>query len=1198
MRKITKMFFTFLLLMVGVVGVHAEKLYADLSKYASNWNTETSTLSFSWTATYGNQLQPALDLPVGDLRGWEKLVVVVEELNNCDFFRILVYNPKADKSDFSNTFKANKTGANEFTLAGNVDSLQNVTRIVISGSNWEDSKNGSWQETPASIKIKEVYLERPDDPLALPKDLLSKTITKAKMVSDFAYTTVSFATLSGKITDGETALVAEGATAESLETATNDINNAINALAFKPGFSSLKDVPFGAWNGWGADATMTQAGTPMWTLFEATGQSYGDPSVNSYADVSGYEKLYITTASGTPRILLNRTADNGQWNENEAESNLIDNTLGGWSAKYFSQEEKMFVVDLKQLVTDKGFAHLTSIKSRDNNVVTGIYLYRTPIYIETDLTAQFSALTDVSKWVGASGYTDVKFCPEVAINDGTKKQVCEKYEATCATTGDVFYQTITGLAAGTYKIELYGGAAFTFNRGFGSIAFTGDLKTPTSTNFTDGQHIDENTGVKLYATTSEGTFEKEIPIYYAGNFPNGAATVILDGVIVGSNGELKIGMNKTSQSTNWHVVQLKGVTAQVNAVELHASTLAGAQTALADKDNAIITGKEKTALEAAIAANTKVAEYTADAYKAAIKALSDSLSAFNASKAGYLKFADAKASYVNYDFRYASDAKVSVAEGASNAIAGSAAEAEELAVAVLKAYRALAESSALAEGIEGAKNCTDSIKNANSQDGINGWTVVKGEGSGGDIVIRDNESFTDAADAANYKYFDGGDWGASAWDVTFKQNVTLKAGKYMLTATARAERDVNLYLYAGADSVKATCISSVGGLFNRGWNDVAVEFTTEKDSTIEIGVRGVTNVIHNWMSFTRFRLVQLEAKIDSLTPAKTALNDAIIAAKAVDTTGKTEESAKALTDAIADAEAALAAEGATVKTLNDAKTALEAAVAGLKDQPKEQIIPTEVTEPTYTYPASWDFTNWSDSTIAHLKADAAYSIFNGWSDVEKDPAGKDKSGNPNPQVPTEASKDNCFWHQGKTDAFGQLYAAGKLIEETKGLKFTEAYAATRGLAIAVNYPSTSLGEYAGGQYLWLGGGGKNVPCFVLPQVPANMQITMVVESHKPADARGVELYAGSIDAANKIGDSFKPTTQDTHTWDIETAGDIVVYNTSGCHIYSINVTENTTGIKSIAADGLNGTLYNMNGQKVLKAQKGLFIINGKKVVKK
>ena len=48
------------------------------------------------------------------------------------------------------------------TLSGNVDFLNNVTRICLSGSNYEDSKQGTWGETPASFKVKEVYLERPD----------------------------------------------------------------------------------------------------------------------------------------------------------------------------------------------------------------------------------------------------------------------------------------------------------------------------------------------------------------------------------------------------------------------------------------------------------------------------------------------------------------------------------------------------------------------------------------------------------------------------------------------------------------------------------------------------------------------------------------------------------------------------------------------------------------------------------------------------------------------------------------------------------------------------------------------------------------------------------------------------------------------------------------------------------------------------
>ena len=42
-----------------------------------------------------------------------------------------------------------------------------------------------------------------------------------------------------------------------------------------------------------------------------------------------------------------------------------------------------------------------------------------------------------------------------------------------------------------------------------------------------------------------------------------------------------------------------------------------------------------------------------------------------------------------------------------------------------------------------------------------------------------------------------------------------------------------------------------------------------------------------------------------------------------------------------------------------------------------------------------------------------------------------------------------------------------------------------------------------------------------------------------------------------------------------------------------------TGITSVAAETVNnGKIYNLNGQRVVKAQKGLYIINGKKQVVK
>ncbi len=212
----------------------------------------------------------------------------------------------------------------------------------------------------------------------------------------------------------------------------------------------------------------------------------------------------------------------------------------------------------------------------------------------------------------------------------------------------------------------------------------------------------------------------------------------------------------------------------------------------------------------------------------------------------------------------------------------------------------------------------------------------------------------------------------------------------------------------------------------------------------------------------------------------------------------------------------------------------------------------------------WDFTHWSSSTIENLRADAAASSTEGWSDIEKKAdAGEGK-------VAPDATAGKCYWYTGNG---GELKANGFTIQELQGLNFGDSYGNNRSLAIAIDYPSTTLGEYAGGQYLWLGGGGKNMVCFTIPNVRVGQKITMVVESHKLSDARGVELYVGSIAADNKIGESFKPTTQDTYTWqdwELPAAGtlnddgetvDVIVYNTSGCHIYDLEVGDNSEKAK-------------------------------------
>lgn len=203
----------------------------------------------------------------------------------------------------------------------------------------------------------------------------------------------------------------------------------------------------------------------------------------------------------------------------------------------------------------------------------------------------------------------------------------------------------------------------------------------------------------------------------------------------------------------------------------------------------------------------------------------------------------------------------------------------------------------------------------------------------------------------------------------------------------------------------------------------------------------------------------------------------------------------------------------------------------------------------------WDFTNWSPQTVANLQAEAAQTRpAKGWSDIEK--RADDKEG----AVAPEATKGKCFWYDADEGGYGTLMANGEPIVELEGLDFGESYSKNRSLAIAVDYPSTSLGTYDGPQYLWLGGGGKNMVCFTIHNVAIGEKMTFVVESHKPSDARGIGLYVGSISDATRIGDNFTPTTKETNTWenwempegatddDGDGLVDIIVYNTSGCHL--------------------------------------------------
>ena len=143
---------------------------------------------------------------------------------------------------------------------------------------------------------------------------------------------------------------------------------------------SLQEVPFTTWSAYGAEGSQGDAADCAWVVGEPTGLPYGDSQVINGADLSLYTKLIITYTEGTPRVLMNRDVAEGQWNADEAASKLIEYPKDGWSSKYFTNDSETgtLIVDLKQIVKDKGYVRLHAIKGANwqNVTVTSMELVR------------------------------------------------------------------------------------------------------------------------------------------------------------------------------------------------------------------------------------------------------------------------------------------------------------------------------------------------------------------------------------------------------------------------------------------------------------------------------------------------------------------------------------------------------------------------------------------------------------------------------------------------------------------------------------------------------------------------------------------------------------------------------------------------------------------------------------------------------
>ena len=472
------------------------------------------------------------------------------------------------------------------------------------------------------------------------------------------------------------------------------------------------------------------------------------------------------------------------------------------------------------------------------------------VMLETDLTSSFNSLA-TTQWTGSSGQVGWA-APKVTTNSGLEvaawESYCGDWNGGCTNTGTIMKTTVTGLASGTYKIELYGAAAFTFNRGFGSAAFTGDPSVggkATSDTYTAGQSINTETGVVLYATTSEGTYSEEIPIWYADNFNgSGLSTAVLNDVVVGSDGQIEIGMSKTSMSTNWHVVQLKGVTATVSGDAAISALKAAATALLADAKYTNVTGTERTNLAAAAAATPS--ENTVAAYQKVIGDLNTAISAFEG------------CDYAAYDAYVAYKAETAALFGDEVANSVSApATAAEAATAIQNLNIAQYNKTAT----DYKYSCTGLIGDFGS------WDVTATvEGNPGSSSYKSNEHWSGETHA--YYEQDGNGWSKNAWTIQYQQTCTLPAGQYVLKVAARASGDVTGTLSCSATATKVAlpnvgaeskgidktgAASWTGDNFAKdgkgyGWQWRFLPFTVSEAGSVTLTVYAETGVNHNWVS--------------------------------------------------------------------------------------------------------------------------------------------------------------------------------------------------------------------------------------------------------------------------------------------------------------------------------------------------------------
>lgn len=719
-----------------------------------------------------------------------------------------------------------------------------------------------------------------------------------------------------------------------------------------------------------------------------------------------------------------------------------------------------------------------------------------------------------------------------------------------------FSQTLADLPVGYYKVSCSG-----FGTNGSTYIFAGDVETPFA--------VTANSG---------GDWAAEGMNVEAGDY---AGNEIADMVLV-TDGTLKVGVKRTENiGADWalfdkFILTYYGAPTDLTPYEEGLAAAVAAAEAL----EGTIPSTTYDELAAVVAANDK-SYSTADDYTEATKAIKDATDEALALQKPYMRYKEVRDAVL--------EVSASVNTSAADAQANSATNEDDIEDAVASVRLALIN---YLPNIYVATGDSLDLTNAI----IDNPTVSKNT----DYWTKEGTPNTSYSWAAvNY-----GETEFYQQNFKFYQKVILGRGTYSFGVTGfHRAGNHSTYFYAGDDKVLIPGVESsvvntmeaARDYFDEGNGLLILKFALEDDeNNIEIGIENKDTQTDKWTIFRNFELYYHGAQVD-LSSYEDAWAEAVAAAEAAlendEYANVTGDELDAVTAAMAD-EPAYSKESFNEKTqaLNEAVQTFKAAAAAydayVAEKAVAEMIGSEVAdepstaaeataavaemkvgefdyvEDNYTYDQSsliGDFPDWGNSaTVNGEAADYGTNENEHWSGSPKtyyEQAGAGWGASAWTLLFEKTVNLPAGNYMLKVAARASAGTAAKMYSsENTSAVLTSKGASGKGIDTSGN-ASFDEGEFSnegnGGGWEW---------CFLPISLSEEKNVTITLEAEAKTNRQWV----------------------------------------SWCDISLLSKEDVATGITNVVSENVLGAkdIFNLQGQKVGKAQKGVFIMNGKKVVVK